>query len=877
MFLASLGYIFYLKFSKKYTRERFAFYGVTVMVTLISSFITQVYSSQGFITAVINTSNFVLHTNITSYQTDFKDHLITFFVLSLFMRFILNLHKNWNGPISETLFNKKRFHENPTILAESYLQLKDFLSKEKIIQPHVENEKAKHFNIFVPSEDDKTPWHESVYELLTFSSLQYKIDLQNDYYQEEKIFISRFGHNNKPIAIFCCIDLPKDSAIRNFILFCRKQKLDFTKLIVAVKNEISESKTINWRDTDLQFRYENEMLNSLVDFSSYKHYIKDQFTSKEITLGTGIKLHDIYVELKGKTDKEVSIPALEAYIYEWLEAKDDNRHLAILGEYGCGKSVLSLKITYELLENRTANSRIPILIELRGKSPRNLSVTEIISTWASNFRLDPASILKLHRAGKLLVIFEGFDEMDMIGDREMRLNHFQRLWEFAMPRSKIIITGRPNFFLDDKELKTNLGIEKPYEASHYCEAIHLEKFTSDQIKHALRNIDRNTGEQILDILEKSNNSNFYDLVSRPAILYLIGVIWKERKLSEIKDNINSAVVISEFIKYTYSRQNDKKILFPLSEKEREYFMLGVAVGMWWTNEYSNQISKDDLESIILKLYRGFPDEITPTQNATQPKRKLLKERMIDNSQAEETILTDVRSCGILVNDLTRKDHFKFAHKSFLEYQISYYFVESILQDKGEYNIMVNAISNALGTNSPELRHSKETIFFTAEILIGNLKLGMSNDPRNICKQLFSLLHPNKVLGKHPKLSAFLEMYWASLSLIVLFSPVFLMPFMRESFGMMQFAYVLLLISVAMTFFIIITKYILPLSGGRISVKRASIWLKCCNQLNIPESIISEIVPSKYILHISGKYQDPLLKVMNRLSRLLTGIEQKEER
>ncbi|MBK7222591.1 MAG: hypothetical protein IPH94_15125 [Saprospiraceae bacterium] len=63
-------------------------------------------------------------------------------------------------------------------------------------------------------------------------------------------------------------------------------------------------------------------------------------------------------------------------------------------------------------------------------------MTEILSTWAANYRLDTASLLKLHKAGKLLIIFEGFDEMDMIGDREMRLNHFQRLWEFAISKSK---------------------------------------------------------------------------------------------------------------------------------------------------------------------------------------------------------------------------------------------------------------------------------------------------------------------------------------------------------------------------------------------------------------------------------------------------------
>jgi hypothetical protein len=782
------------------------------------------------------------------------------------MQFILRLHKNWNGPISEILYDKRRFHDNPTIFDESYLQLKDFFSKEKSIQPHTENDKSKYFNIFTPAEDDKTPWHESVYELLSFSSLQYKIDLQNDYYREEKVFISKFGQNNEAIAILCCLDNPNDSTIRNFVLFCKKQKMEFVKLIVAIKNGVSEPQIFKWHNTDLHFRFENEMLNSLVDFSSYKQFIKDQFTSREITFGTGITLKDIYVELKGKTDRGISILEMEKYIFDWLENKNDNKHLAILSEYGCGKSVLSLKITYELLEKRTANTRIPILIELRGKSPRNLNVTEILSTWASNFRLDASSILRLHKTGKLLIIFEGFDEMDMIGDREMRLNHFQRLWEFAIPKSKIIITGRPNFFLDDKELKTNLGIDKPYETSHYCEAIHLEKFTIGQIKQALRSIDKNTREQVVEILEKSNNSNFYDLISRPAILYLVGVIWRERKLSEIKDNINSAIVISEFIKYSYSRQSNKKILFPLSEKEREYFMLGVAVGMLRATSYSNQINKDDLENIILKLYKNYPDEITPTQNAIQPKRKLLKERMIDNNQAEETILTDVRSCGILVNDLTRKDYFKFAHKSFLEYQASLYFVESLLQDKGEYNIIVNAISDALELSSSNIEHSQETIYFTAEILISKLKLNKTDNPENICRQLFQILYPTKTLAKYPKLAASFEMYLLSpfvSFILVLPSAIIMTRFMSDK----KIPSLLSFIGTAMILSGFFLAYIFTLSrkmNHKTIVKRTSIWIKCCNQLNIPESVINKVIPKKYISYLNGEYNDPIVVIVRKV-------------
>ncbi|HEX8019382.1 hypothetical protein, partial [Mucilaginibacter sp.] len=157
----------------------------------------------------------------------------------------MKLHKNWNGPISEILYNRYRFHESSTILNEAILQLKDFTTKEKLIVPYSENEKNANYNIFNFQEEDKMPWYENVFELLTFSSIQYKIDLVKDYYTDEKCFISKYGINNEPIAILCSIEYPKISSIRRFVNFAKSQEKKICKFIIAVKNLDADSYTIN--------------------------------------------------------------------------------------------------------------------------------------------------------------------------------------------------------------------------------------------------------------------------------------------------------------------------------------------------------------------------------------------------------------------------------------------------------------------------------------------------------------------------------------------------------------------------------------------------------------------------------------------------------
>ena len=93
--------------------------------------------------------------------------------------------------------------------------------------------------------------------------------------------------------------------------------------------------------------------------------------------------------------------------------------------------------------------------------------------------------MRLLIAGRLALVFEGFDEMALVGDAEIRLKHFRTLWQFAYPRAKILVTGRPNFFLDEEEMKAALGISKPIGDRPYCEALRLAPFNPEQIRDCL--------------------------------------------------------------------------------------------------------------------------------------------------------------------------------------------------------------------------------------------------------------------------------------------------------------------------------------------------------------------------------------------------------
>jgi hypothetical protein len=65
--------------------------------------------------------------------------------------------------------------------------------------------------------------------------------------------------------------------------------------------------------------------------------------------------------------------------------------------------------------------------------------------------------MKLLVAGKLLIIFDGFDEMANVADIKSRVEHFRSLWQFSYPKTKnYYLPGDVIFFWVNKISKTPL-------------------------------------------------------------------------------------------------------------------------------------------------------------------------------------------------------------------------------------------------------------------------------------------------------------------------------------------------------------------------------------------------------------------------------------
>ncbi|MBO1058631.1 MAG: hypothetical protein HEQ27_19820, partial [Dolichospermum sp. JUN01] len=282
----------------------------------------------------------------------------------------------------------------------------------------------------------------------------------------------------------------------------------------------------------------DELIEADADFSGYFDWLEKEVTSRgidqyyvplactkeEIDLVT--KRH-IGVSHYGKEDDWI-----EGYINQWL---DDpvKEHLSVLGEFGTGKTWVAFHYAWLALQEYlkakkkgTQRPRIPLVIPLRDYA-KAVSIESLFSEFF--FRKHQiglpgySAFEQLNRMGKLLLIFDGFDEMAARVDRQAMINNF---WELAKvvgtPGTKAILTCRTEHFPEALEGRSILSAELKASTSNLTgespqfEVLELEKLNDEQIKQVL---EFKAKPETVDII--INNEKLLDLARRPVMIDLI--------------------------------------------------------------------------------------------------------------------------------------------------------------------------------------------------------------------------------------------------------------------------------------------------------------------------------------------------------------------
>ncbi|MEO0686496.1 MAG: NACHT domain-containing protein, partial [Cyanobacteria bacterium J06649_11] len=371
---------------------------------------------------------------------------------------------------------------------------------------------------------------------------------------------------------------------------------------------------------------------------------------------------------------------IDGYIDRWLDdpAKE---HISILGEFGTGKTWFALHYAWVALQrykdaqNRGVQlPRLPLVIPLRDYA-KAVSVESLFSEFFFRQYEIPipgySAFEQLNRMGKLLLIFDGFDEMAARINRQEMINNFWELAKVVVPGAKVILTCRTEHFPEAQEGRALLNAELQASIANLTgetpqfEVLELEKFDDNQIRQVLP---LQTEPQTVELV--MGNSQLLDLARRPVLTELI--------LEALPDiAAGKPIDMSRVYLYAVQRKMERDIKAErtfTSLADKMYFLCELA----WEMLSTEQMSLN---------YRLFPDRIRRLFGSVVQEEKDLDHWHYD--MMGQTML--IRNAD---GDYTP------AHRSLLEFFVAYKFAAELGVLADDFTELVKAQSCLDGNAAP---------------------------------------------------------------------------------------------------------------------------------------------------------------------------------
>ncbi|MEU8120012.1 TIR domain-containing protein [Spirillospora sp. NPDC049024] len=209
-----------------------------------------------------------------------------------------------------------------------------------------------------------------------------------------------------------------------------------------------------------------------------------------------------------------------------LLAADHGRFLLLLGDFGRGKTFalreLARRIPQELPHV------IPILIELRALDKAH-SVDGLVAAHLANHGEELIDLKAFHymlRQGRIVLLFDGFDELVTRMTYDRAADHLDTLLRAAQDKAKIVVASRTQHFKSQAQVLTALG-EKVGVLPHR-RVLSLEEFAPTQVRSYLVNRygDEGAAEERLSLL--AGIEELLALTSNPRMLSFIADLPEER-------------------------------------------------------------------------------------------------------------------------------------------------------------------------------------------------------------------------------------------------------------------------------------------------------------------------------------------------------------
>jgi WD40 repeat protein len=400
----------------------------------------------------------------------------------------------------------------------------------------------------------------------------------------------------------------------------------------------------------------DELIDRDADFTPYLDWLEREISKREIDryyVDLGCTKGEFDPEtrtLRGTSKYSVADGGIDRYIDRWLE-NPVTEHVSILGEFGTGKTWFAFHYAGKCLQAyREAKSkgmprpRLPLVIPLRDYA-KALDVENVFAGFfytQHNIRLNSEVFDRLNQMGKLLLIFDGFDEMADKIDTQKMTDNFWELAKVVTTNAKVILTCRTEHFPTAQAGRENFGGERiPSTANKIAvapkfETLELMKFDDEQIRAVLS---RRTNLATVELVMA--NSQLLDLLRRAVMAEFV-----LEALPEIEAGkpIDLARVYLYAVRHKMERDITTGRTFT-SLADKLYFLCELA----W------EMLSEDKMSIN---YREFPDRL----------RVLFKNEVKEQKHLDHWHYDMMGQTMLIRND---DGDYSPAHRSLLEFFVAY--------------------------------------------------------------------------------------------------------------------------------------------------------------------------------------------------------------
>jgi len=142
-------------------------------------------------------------------------------------------------------------------------------------------------------------------------------------------------------------------------------------------------------------------------------------------------------------------------IFDWLDTAEP-RFVLVLGDFGTGKTYLLHALAQALADRPDA---VPVLLTMRDLE-KGRTLDELLAQHMARRGEDPfhtASFRYLLRQGRIVLLFDGFDELALRTSYERVPYHFATLRQAAEGAAKVVVTSRHQHFATDTATRNAPG------------------------------------------------------------------------------------------------------------------------------------------------------------------------------------------------------------------------------------------------------------------------------------------------------------------------------------------------------------------------------------------------------------------------------------